>query len=133
LIKEAEENQNKSKEKLSQTLLSDFVQIPLVMQLCVDLAVDCGRPYTIFNDPPMKKMILASKSFYKDSSKQVINPENVKQAVNVQAKCLKEKIVKSLKGKILHFTADMASRHGRSFLGEFKNVFFLAVSTIKLK
>lgn len=97
------------------TNISVNITPDLLKEACTELVTVNGRPFSIFNDSGFRKIldpIIAGLD-----NKIAINPENIKKNVSLNALSLKEKITTELKGKLLSFKVDGASRLDRSILG----------------
>jgi hypothetical protein len=104
---------------LSQRKMTDFITISPVMQLAVNLAVRKGLSFSTFDSKDMRKLLVMAKKGASDSSKLVVNSENVKKSLKETAKIKKDEIRNKLKGRVLSITADFATCERRSFLGKF--------------
>lgn len=99
-----------------QQKITDFQAESMIMNLCVDLVTINGRPFTLFSDDSMKKIIKLSKEAAKDKTE--INPENVKKAVKKRASTKRDQLIKLFKGRLVNLSIDMATCGGRSFFGK---------------
>lgn len=89
------------------------------------MVVEDGRPFSNFNSKAMQLMIKWAKQGVGDTSKTPINGAAVREEVQKEAELLRKELKKELHGKVLHVSADMAAKDGRSFIG---NIFCLFVS-----
>lgn len=87
-----------------------------VMKLCVDLVVNCGRPFSIFKDEAMKSLIDLAK--LQTSETIQIHPESVKRAVQHAAGRKRSEIGELLSKKVLSFSLDMVTCRQRTFIGK---------------
>lgn len=56
-----------------------------VMNLCVEEIVCHGRPFSLFNDPPMRKIIELARNTQQSTSSLAINVTNLKKEVELKA------------------------------------------------
>lgn len=94
------------------------------MSLCVDLAVDGGRPFAMFDDDAMKEIINMAKKSQHDLT--TISSETVKNSLKSQAAKKRQKLIDLLQNCIVNFSLDFATCQHRSFFGNIfiKNLFF---------
>lgn len=113
-----------SKRKAEQDLLRENAKQPkitsafkssIVMGHCVDLAVNHGRPFTLFSDDAMQAILHLTK--LQTGAIREIYPRAVKDAVTASAVKHRAEIRELLKGKILSFSLDMATCRARCFIG----------------
>lgn len=104
------------KNGLTQKKFTDFVAIPPIMTIAVNLAVRNGLSFSVFDSEDMKKLIDLAKTGAQDSSTRKVNPENVKKSLAETSQILKNQLKRDLRGKILSITADFATCERRSFL-----------------
>lgn len=109
----AEGNSEASKAK--QPKITNFTTGSKLMPLCVQLAVDGGRPFSMFDDDAMKEILNLAKTTARDETN--ITAESVKNAVRTAAKTKRETLKKMLKNRTVHFSLDFATCQHRSFFG----------------
>lgn len=88
----------------------------LIMDHCVGLAVNSGRPFSIFKDKDFIALIKLSKLQAGDKTE--IYPDAVKRAVQAEAVIKRKEIRNLLTGKVISLSLDMATCRHRSFFGE---------------
>lgn len=103
-------------ERHKQPRISAFGRGSTVMNLCVDLVVDSGRPFTIFKDKAMKSIINLAR--LQASENIEINSERVKNAVHAAAEKKRNEIGELLSKRVLSFSLNMAACRHRSFIGK---------------
>lgn len=91
------------------------------MQIAINLAVFKGVAFSAFDFPDMKMLTESAKGPLSDSSKTIVNSENVKTAVREFAKLRREETKKLLKRKVINLVADFATCERREFLGKFES------------
>lgn len=100
-----------------QKKMTDFNNISRVLQTCAKMAVEDGISFSSFDKKNMKEMTSWSKLGAKDSSRKVINAENVKDTVRKLAAHEREELKRNIRGKLINLSADLATCESRSFLG----------------
>lgn len=88
------------------------------MPLCVGLVTECGRPFALFDDKPMKEILKLGRKSANEENALVSNGENVRDAVFEKQEEVKTLVKKSLLNKIVSLSADMATCQHRSFIGK---------------
>lgn len=90
--RKAEPNQIRDGARAKQPKITKFLK-PIVTPLCVGLLTECERPFTFFNDKPMKAILnLGRKSANEEA--QSDNGSNVRDAVFEKYKDMKKRFVK---------------------------------------
>lgn len=89
-----------------------------VLQLCVDLVVENGRPLKIFDDKPMQALIALAKK--QKGEKTEIHSKAVKKTLFEFTKQKQQEIIKLLNKRVISLSADMASCRQRQFIGKLK-------------
>lgn len=102
-----------------QAKISDYTGTEATLQSCVELAVHHSVAFQTFNYPPMQMLTKFAKIGCGDTSRKVINAENVKIATSKCAAEKREEITKVMTGKIINLMADFATCERRSFFGKF--------------
>lgn len=105
------------KKAKTQPKIREFFGKEPVLNLCAGMVVIDGSPFTFFNGDTMQLMIKLGKQGAGDDSTTRINGATVRERVQEEAELLRAELKKRLRGKVLHLSADMASRDGRCFLG----------------
>lgn len=107
---------------MKQQKMTSFFKPDVVMPLCVVLVTECGRPFSIFDDAPMKELIRLGRKSTKEEESLVVNATNVREAVLKEYKELKNKLRGTFRGKIVSLSADMATCQQRCFIGNSINL-----------
>lgn len=90
----------------------------VLMSCCVDLVTEFGRPFGLFSDKPMVKILhMAQQS--SNCPKETLNESNVRAAVVASAVSQRSYVKSQLKGKFVNISLDMATCMHRSFVGKF--------------
>ena len=89
----------------------------MIMPLCVDLAVDGGRPFTMFDDEAMKKILNFAKASVHDDTN--LSSDSVKNAVRTAASKKREALKQLLCNHTTHLSLDFATCQHRSFFGNY--------------
>lgn len=120
LKKVAPKSHNVTKAKTTlqnQPLIKSFLHSTPILDLCGRMAVEDARPFSTFESRSMQEMVTFGKEGAKDRSKKAINSENVRGKVQEDAEKLRKEFTEKLKTKVIHLSADMASKDGRCFFG----------------
>lgn len=122
-VQEKQENQAKRKkvESSSQPKITEIFGSSKIMDACVKLASECGRPFTLFDDPPMQQILKDACKNTKEVSS-TISSRTVKTKLQQQASQLRNKIIEDVKNNLFHITTDMATCMMRSFIGKFTKI-----------
>lgn len=99
--------------KSKQRKISEFATDPN-MEDCVELATIHGRPFTLFEDKPMQRILGRATTSSKST---VINSTNVKNAVHLKAEQERAIVKSMIKNKMICLKIDYATCRGRSFFG----------------
>lgn len=103
---------------ISQRHISDFVTVPPIMMIAVNLAVHKCVSFNTFDNKWMQQLTKYAKKGAGDSSNSRINAHNVKASIVKLSQMRKQKIIKSIQGKTLSIIGDFATAARRAFLGE---------------
>ena len=87
-----------------------------LMSLCVGLAVNGGRPFSMFDDWEMQRILEKAKASSNDST--TISAETVKKVTQSQAAQKRKKLAQMLKNQILNLSLDFATCQHRYFFGK---------------
>lgn len=83
------------------------------IQNCVMLAVFHIVPFILFNAKPFRNLTL----IHALNTQLTINTANVGIFISLTAKCIRQIIMKEIKGKMISIKLDIATRHHRSVMG----------------
>lgn len=89
-----------------------------LLELCVNEIINHGRPFSLFNDAPMKEILSLARNSASNSSFKTINDINLRNEVELKAaqeRCVLKNLMKQ---KLVSVQLDFASYHNRSFYGK---------------
>lgn len=119
VIKKSKKDLPSAGPSAGQTMITNFIKMSPVMQLCGRIVVEDGRPFSNFDSEPMQELITLGKKGSSDFTKKAINGGSVRALVQEEAEAKRKEIIRSLKGKVVHLSSDMATVEARSFFGIF--------------
>lgn len=90
-----------------------------VLEICTRIAIHAGVSFNAFDNKFFKQLINFAKRGAQDNSLVAINPKNIKDHTLKLSEDDKISKIKSLKGKFISLSADLATCMTRSFIGEF--------------
>lgn len=95
-----------------------------ILDLCGRMIVEDGRPFSNIDSPAMQEMIKFGKKGAGDTSTKVVNAGNTRDKVEQDAENLRKIFIEKFKGRVVHLSADMATKDLRCFFGEKKFMIF---------
>lgn len=104
--------------KTKQTSMRAFMGKDAVLKACGAMVVEDGRPFSNVDTRCMQWFIFWGRKGVGDTSTVVIDSVKVRQKVQSEAEEYRTHLKKSMKGKVVHLSTDMATKDGRCFIGE---------------
>lgn len=98
-----------------QTKITKFIQHSRTMKDAVELAVNNGVSFSLFDSSAMRS--LTSRAGGGEDSEKIVSSENVKSAITEMAKEKREEMKRLIQDKVINITADFATCQRRSFFG----------------